>query len=590
VKGPPLPPLRHATIDGALRAVKGSGFAVRFVDARDRESVVGWNDVYARARRAAGALHALGVRPADRVALVIPTSEAFLDAYFGALLAGAVPVPLYPPVRLGRLDEYHAATARMLRAAGARIVVSDAAVRRLLGQAVERARPPLGCHLADDLSKGPPAEELDRVASPDDRALVQFSSGSTVDPKPVCLTHRQLAAQCTALSSLVQPPTDRKPVVTSWLPLYHDMGLIGCVLTAAFYPSDLVLIPPEVFMARPAVWLRAISRHRAFVSPAPNFAYALAVRRVRDTDLKDVDLSCWRFALNGAEPVSMDVMRKFAARFAPFGFDASALMPVYGLAEAALGVAFPPAHRGARSLSVDAAALAISSEVTAGTREIASVGVPVPGFEIEIRDDDGAVLGERRVGRVFAKGPSVMEVYLDDEAATARTLVSGWLDTGDLGFVAEGELYICGRARDLVIIRGKNHAPQEFEDCLAGLAGLRPGCAVAVGFLPEGGSGEELLILVERATGDASLWVDEEALVDEIRSAVLDHTGVLPHTVELLAPGSLPRTSSGKLRRGEALRRYLGGVLLPPTPVRAVGLAAEMVKSAVAFAKVRLTR
>ncbi|MGA8892103.1 MAG: AMP-binding protein, partial [Anaeromyxobacteraceae bacterium] len=519
---------------------------------RETEERLSWAEVEARARRAAGRLAASGVRPGDRVAIVLRTEPAFLDAFFGALHAGTVPVPLYPPVRLGRMDEYQEATARMLRVSGARAVVASRAVSRILGRAVEGAGPglDLGILEADDLPGGSPLSVPRRG---EDLALVQFSSGSTVDPKPVALTHAALCAQVDALTALVAPTA--ADVLVSWLPLYHDMGLIGCLLGATGYPGPLVLLPPEHFLARPALWLRAIARHRGTISAAPHFAFAYAAERVRDADLAGLSLASWRVALDGAEPVTAGALRRFAERFSPHGLDPGALMPVYGLSEAALAVTFSTPGRPPLAEPVDPAALA-DGRVVPGPRAVISVGRPIPGVEVEVRGDDGAPLPERRLGRIHVRGPSLMQGYLGDAAGTDRALRDGWLDTGDLGFHAGGELFVHGRARDLVIVRGQNHAPDEFEACLAGVDGLRPGCAVALGFLPEGGDGEELLLLAER-TRDAG--PDDELLERAIREAVLSRTGVRPHTVRLLAPGTLPRTSSGKMRRGEALRRFQAG-------------------------------
>ncbi|HEX8701098.1 MAG TPA: AMP-binding protein, partial [Myxococcaceae bacterium] len=364
--------------------------------------------------------------------------------------------------------------------------------------------------------------------------------------------------------------------------LYHDMGLIGCLLTALYYPGSMVLLPPEVFLARPALWLRALSRHKGFISPAPNFAYGLCLKRVKDSELEGVDLSAWKHALNGAEPVSQETLRRFCERFGRYGFSPGAMRPVYGLSEASLAVTFPPGGRGPRSLSVEGSVLAREGRVVEGSRSLVSVGGPVAGMEVEVRDELGHELPERRVGRVFARGPSLMREYFGDAAATARALSpDGWLDTGDLGFVADGELYLTGRAKDLVIIRGANHAPQAFEECLQAVDGVRVGCAVALGFTPEGSEDEALLLLAER-TG---LEAEDTAVEERVRAAVLEATGIRPHTVRMLDPGTLPRTSSGKLRRSEALRRYLSNELKPPKKVGPVGLAVEMAKSALAFVR-----
>jgi fatty-acyl-CoA synthase len=419
----------------------------------------------------------------------------------------------------------------------------------------------------------------------------------------VALDHAALQAQCDALVALCAPTA--ADALVSWLPLYHDMGLIGGLLTAMSYPGPLVLIAPEHFLARPALWPRALSRHRGTISVAPSFAYAYCADRVREAELTGCDLSPWRLALNGAEPVSPEAMRRFGARFSARGFDPGALVPVYGLSEAALAVTFSrPRPRGAAgpqgaagqvsaaasSVRLDPVVLAQEGVVAPGRREVPSVGTPIPGVEVEVVDAAGCPLAEDRLGRIRVRGPSLMREYLGDPSATARALEGGWLDTGDLGFVHGGELFVHGRAKDVVMVRGANHAPEEFEAALAGVAGLRPGCAVALGFVPEGGDGEALLVLAERASAGEGRAGGDEAVAAAAARAVLERTGLSPHAVRVLAPGTLPRTSSGKLRRQEALRRFLAGTLAPPAPVGPLRLAAAAVRSQLAFARARVRR
>ena len=565
LRGPPLPSLRCKTVVELLASAARSPNYLTFVDAREAESALPFVDLEVRAAKAGASIAALGIEPGDRVALVLPTGAAFMDAFFGTILAGAVPVPLYPPVRLGRLDEFHLRTARMIEVSGARLVLTDRRIVRLLGQSVARARPALGCRTVAEL---PRAGELRNPAGPDDLTLVQFSSGTTVDPKPVALTHANVLSNVAAIDSYIPEGEGQSGV--SWLPLYHDMGLIGCLLLALYHPGPLALLPPEAFLARPALWLRAISRHRATVTVAPNFAFGLCLKRVRDEDLRGCDLSSLRLVLDGAEPIAPAVLRRFAERFGRFGFDARSLLPVYGLSEAALAVTFAAPGSGLRT-----------AKAGGSGAEVAAVGAPVPGVEVRIVGSDAREVPDGTVGRIEVRGPSVMAGYLEDPAATARAVKEGWLDTGDLGTVSGGELYVCGREKEIVILRGANHPPQEFEDALSGLRGVREGCAVAVGFVPEGADGEELLLLVERSGAlDA----------DSVRARVVEKTGVRPHTVAVLAPGTLPRTSSGKLRRGEALRQWQSGTLRPPRRVTALHLAREAAGSLAAFARLRFSR
>jgi fatty-acyl-CoA synthase len=584
LRGAQASPPRHPTLVHALAAAAAHPGGVTFVDLGERETHLGWREVVERAGRAAASYRAWGVRPGDRVAIVLRTEPAFLDAFFGAWLAGAVPVPLYPPVRLGRRAEYLEGTERMLRVSGARLLVAGGGAGRLLGEAVAGANPPLGARDAAALLDGA-ASAPHPATAPESLGLVQFSSGSTVAPKPVALTHAALQAQVDALTDLVEPTT--ADVLVTWLPLYHDMGLIGGLLGAMSYPGPLVLIAPEHFLARPALWPRAMARHRGSISPAPSFAYAYVADRVAEADLAGLDLRSWRLALDGAEPVSCEAMRRFADRLAPHGFDEGALRPVYGLSEAALAVTFAAGGRRPAGTMVDARRLARDGLVVPGSREVASVGVPVPGFEVEVRGQAGEVLGEDRLGRIWARGPSLLRELLGDPEATARMLVGGWLDTGDLGFVHRGELHVHGRAKDVVIVRGANHAPEEFEAALSGLDGLRPGCAVAIGAELPGEVGETLLLLAEVNLAGRT---DDVSLVDRVARAVLERTGISPGEVRLLAAGTLPRTSSGKLQRQEALRRFHSGSLTPPGSAGPLQLAAWAARSHLAVLRAWVRR
>ena len=561
---------------------------LRFVDRHENATWYGWAEVRERAMAVAAGLQALGIERGDRVALVFPTGIEFFDAFFGALAAGAVPVPLYPPVRLGRMSEYLRRTARMLELAGARVVLADRRIRRVLGEAVAAAKPPLGCRGVDEL---PQEAKLQAIpVSPSDLALVQFSSGTTVDPKPVALSHRAVVAHVEILNSFWQDTAELRHSGVSWLPLYHDMGLIGCVLPSIARDASLTLLGPELFVARPALWLRTLSRYRATISPAPNFAYALCVQRIGDSEMEGVDLSSWQTALNGAEAVAPEVLHAFAARFARWGFRPEALTPVYGLSEAALAVTFSDPSRpfAGRRFDRDALARAGLAREEEEGREIISVGRPVPGFSLSLRDESGREVPEGKVGRVWIQGPSLMDGYLGDPEATARAFRDGWLDTGDLGFLYGGELYLTGRAKDLILLRGRNHSPEEIERAVEGVPGVRAGCAVATSWLPEGAPGETLALFVEAARQASD---DERAALPEAcRAAVLGVAGLDVDRVEVLEPGTIPRTSSGKLRRSETLRRYLAGELLPPDPVNPLRLAGMMARSGIAFARYRWER
>jgi acyl-CoA synthetase (AMP-forming)/AMP-acid ligase II len=507
------------------------------------------------------------VKKGDTVAVILPTTPEFTDVFFAIIHLGAIPVPLYPPVRLGRLDEYFRRTGHMLQQSGTKILVTDQRAGKLMGSLVQKAARPIQIVRVDQLVNAVPVPPSPPQS--DDIAMVQFSSGTTGPPKPVALTHGQVMANARVILDIEPEDDDFCPAGVTWLPLYHDMGLIGCIFPAILYPGSLTLIPPEAFLADPAIWLRTLSRYRGVISPAPNFAYALCTERIHDDDIQDVDLSGWRFALNGAEATSPDTMRAFIDRFQPFGLRPEALTPVYGLSEAALAVTFGVPHspfsseRFSRSDLQEGVAVPCDDGM-----ELASVGRALRGFNVEIRHDE-ATLNHGQVGRIWVKGPSIMERYLDGSPPPKR---GEWLDTGDLGFIHNGELYITGRAKDVLVIRGRNHDPTTVETAIDGLAGVRTGCSAAVADVSD--QGEHVFLFVE--TREPSPPDLEKRIIEKTRGA----TGITPDTVVLLAPGTLPRTSSGKIRRSEALTRWHSQQLLPPKKVSAVSLVGEVAKSA----------
>jgi acyl-CoA synthetase (AMP-forming)/AMP-acid ligase II len=552
-------PVAESLSEALERAALDPEAGIRLLDRREHDTWIPWSEVLAGAERVAAGLAAFGIDVGDRVGLVYPTGRELIEAFFGASLAGAVPACLPPPPRFGSLQSYGARTNAMLEAGELRMVLAESRIRKRLGEIL--APRPLGVLSLEDLSLGA-APPTVRPGTADELALIQFSSGTALAPKPAALSHGAVLGQARLLNSFWPALDGVRHVGCSWLPLYHDMGLIGCLLTTLERPGELVLMPPEVFAARPAIWLRAISRFGATISPATNFAYAYCLESVRDDELEGVDLSGWRVALNGAEPISADVMRGFVARFARFGFREQALTPVYGLAEAALAVTFSDVSKPFVSRRFGRSSLEPGRRVVEDPDgcELVSVGRPVPGFDLAIRDGDLSDLEDGTVGRIWTRGSTLMDGYLGRRDATREVLRDGWLDTGDLGFVDRGELYVCGRVKDVIIVRGRNHSPVEIEQAVGPVAGVSVGGAAAVGHFPEGGQGEKVFLFVERTRGAPA----DNGLAEACRLAVLAQTGLDVDHVEVLAPDSIPRTSSGKVRRAETLRRYLGGRLGSP--------------------------
>ncbi len=542
---------------------------LRFLDRRENAEWYDWQTIYTRALKAAGALHAAGVKSGDRVAIILPTCIGFIDTFLGCQVLGAIPVPMYPPVRLGRLDEYFERSAAMLDAVKAVAVVSNSQVNRVLGKLLPLYPLRLGFIDAEKLPKGSPCKPVD--ISSDQLALVQFSSGTTVAPKAVALTHRQILSNAICIQQQIEANSQGiTPSGVSWLPLYHDMGLIGCILPAILVPGALTLIPPEVFLAKPAIWLRAIAKYRATSSTAPNFAYALCNERIDAKELENCDLSCWKMALCGAEPVSPETLREFARKFSQWNFSENSLAPVYGLSEASLAVTFSPFGSGMKTFNIDRQQLAQGKAVKSTDEhawELVSVGAPLPGFAVEIRDEHGLSLPENTEGIIYVSGPSLCQGYFDHDESPIE---NGWLNTGDVGFLHQGELYITGRKKDVIILHGQNHMPHEIERALDKVHGIRTGCAAAVSDI--GPEGERLIVFAEyREVRDS--------MAELCRQAIVAATGVDPALVVLLEPGTIPRTSSGKIRRAETLKLWKKNQLTAPDKVTPWLLAGAMAAS-----------
>jgi len=575
---------RHAQLDPARVHVFLRGEAASDGGGAGDEPVS-----YARLRdlaaALAGGLRERGVGPGDTVGLMLPTGLDFLRSFLGVLLARAIPVPIYPPARLDRLEEYAGRQSGILADAGVRLLVTVPRARPIAGLLEPRVPTLADVVTAEEVSAGGVP-----VAGPEgegsDPAFIQYTSGSTGHPKGVLLTHDNLLANIRAIAAgLEMCPTD---VGVSWLPLYHDMGLIGTWLLCLHVGLPLTLLAPTAFLARPQRWLWAIHERRATASAAPNFAYELCARRVPAEALEGLDLSSWRAAFNGAEPISPATLARFAQRFAPHGFRPEAMTPAYGLAENSVALSVSPIGRGPkvdrvarepfqREGRAEAAAPGDESAL-----EFVSVGRELPGHEVRIVDEAGADLPERVVGRLVFRGPSMTSgYYRQPEATAAITLAGGWLDSGDLAYRAAGEIHVCGRRKDLIIKAGRNLVPQEIEEAAAGVEGVRRGCVVAFGVASAALGTEELVVVAETRVEDAA---DRDRLEGAVTSRVSEAVEVPPDRVVLVPPGAVPKTSSGKVRRAAAKELYLAGTLGRPRrttlPTRARLAAAAALEAA----------
>jgi fatty-acyl-CoA synthase len=550
------------TIGEALLAAADSPFGLRFIEHDGRVTSTAYRDLLEQARLIAGALHGCGLEEGDRVALVVPEVSGFVQAFFGIVAAGLVPVPLCPPAQAGDVATFGRQSQHVIQASRATAVITTGDVAPLIprdmGSGDDHPQSFPAILRLDDLLTGPALPAI--VSLPlESTALLQFTSGSTALPKGVVLTHDNIAANVAAIlgpSGLAARPGD---IAVSWLPLYHDMGLIGMLLSSLYAPADAVLMSPVLFLKRPSAWLDAISTYGGTVSFAPNFAYELCRRRVKTSQLEALNLSRWRVAGCGAEPIRPDTLVQFAEYFAPTGFAVSSFLPSYGLAEHSLAVTF--AHGGLQVDVVDSERLVRESRaipVVNGSASIRVVrcGRGFPDHDIRIVNESFEPLPDRHVGAIIARGPSVMQGYFDQPDETAATIRDGWLLTGDLGYMADGALYVCGRTKDLIIRQGRKYYPPDIESSLADLQGVALSGVVVFAVTGIEDSDEVVAVLETRAGNRAA------EIEDAVRRRIRETAGLEIDRVVLTPPGTIPRTTSGKVRRSETRHRLEAGTLV----------------------------
>jgi fatty-acyl-CoA synthase len=524
--------------------------SVTFVRAGGEERVVRYPDLWLEARRRAHAMAALGLQRGDRVALVLPEPDEFILTFIAALAGGFVAVPIYPPQTLAKMEAYGDTVRHVLTASGASVLITNDALRPMIEQHLVRGASATRVVSERDVRE---AEGFDgqspEPVSLDDLAFLQFTSGSTSSPKGVMVTHRNLSVNSHAImfDGLKSTPADRG---VSWLPLYHDMGLIGFVIAPLYALVQVMFLPTSAFIRRPSLWLEAIHRFRGTITFAPNFAFALATRAVTETQAKSWDLSCMRALGCGAEPIQPDVLRAFMDRFAAQGLSPASMLPSYGMAEATLAITFADVTTPIRTDRIDLAAMRAGKALPAtegATMELVSCGRPFPGHELAVMGPGARRLGDREVGEVWLRGPSVTAGYYRDPVATEEAFGGGWLKTGDLAYQADGELFICGRAKDLIILNGKNYYPQDIERIVSKVDGIRDGQCVAFSRFDDAGA--EIAVVVAESRKQTA------GLAAAIIAAVRAELGLTITEAHFIKRGTLAKTSSGKVRRRECKRR-----------------------------------
>ncbi|MGZ6022454.1 MAG: AMP-binding protein [Rhizomicrobium sp.] len=504
-------------------------------------------------------LQAAGLKPGQTVAIMLPTSEEFFFAFFGVLYAGGVPVPIYPPFRPAQLEEHLRRQAGILTNARATVLITRPSWRAI-------------AHLLTGQVTGlKSVESVESLARPNNPtrpypadvqviALIQYTSGSTGDPKGVVLSHANLLANIRAMGEALG--ASASDIFVSWLPLYHDMGLIGAWLGSLYYAAPVAILSPLHFLARPEDWLWAIHRYRATLSAAPNFAFELCLRKIDDADIAELDLGSLRMVVNGAEAVSPATLRNFTSRFGRYGMRETAPAPVYGLAECAVGLAFPPPSRVPIIDRVERRALTERGEAAPATAdeptalEFVACGLALSGHQIRILDPVGRELGDRREGRLQFRGPSATAGYFRNPTKTKELFVDGWLDSGDLAYTVSGDVFITGRSKDMIKRAGRNIYPHEIEEAVGNIPGVRKGCVVAFG-VPDPRTGTERVVIVaETHEIDPGKRAQIRHTADEIVTTILEAPA---DDVMLAPPHTVLKTSSGKIRRAACRALYEAG-------------------------------
>lgn len=546
-------------IDALRSNATDSARAVTFVRTNGQERRVSYPELWAEAAGRAKALREFGWAKGDRIGLILPEPDEFVLSFMGALVAGLVAVPMYPPPTLAKMDAYGDTVRHVLHASGARGLVTSDTMKAFVESQLLDGRESRNIVFERDIR----GQTLDDRAlpdvGPDDLAFLQFTSGSTAQPKGVMVTHDNLRVNSRAImfEGLHSTPEDRG---VSWLPLYHDMGLIGFVIAPIFASVSVVFLPTSSFIRRPSIWLDTIHKHRGTITFAPNFAFELATRAINPNVSAAWDLSCLRALGCGAEPIVPDVLRAFLQRFAANGLSSQSILPCYGMAEATLAITFHELGTPLVTDRIQAAALAsgraLPSVSDEPALEFVSCGQTFSEHEVILVDTQGNPLGEREVGEIRVRGPSVTAGYYDNAEATADVFRDGWLSAGDLGYRVGKHLFICGRLKDLIILNGKNHYPQDIERVASKIDGIRDGQCVAFSRMGPQGAEEAVLVAESKRTGDA-----RAKLVEDVTSAVRTECGVVLAEIVFIKRGTLPKTSSGKVRRRETKLRLERGEL-----------------------------
>jgi len=526
---------------------------------KGEEKIIRYEELFNEAQCIAKGLYERGIQQGETIAIMLPTGKEFFYAFFGILIAGAIPIPIYPPFRPDRIEAYAKREAKILSNAEVRILITFSEAKILSN--ILRSFVPSLKEVTDLNSLRSFKENLPTILiDNEDIAFIQYTSGSTGDPKGVTLTHKNILSNIRAIGETI--PIKPIDVGVSWLPLYHDMGLMSW-LGALYFGIPITILTPLTFLTRPERWLWAIHYHRATLSGAPNFAYELCVKRIDPEKIEGLDISSWRFAFNGAEAINRNTLERFSKKFSPYGFKIESFAPVYGLAESTVGLLFPKVKRTPvideiQRKSFENENKAIPSTDKKNSIAFVGCGEPLPGHNVHIVNDNGIELEDRNVGNIEFKGPSAMQGYYMKPHLTQKAFKKGWWDTGDLGYRVENEIFVTGRKKDLIIKAGRNLYPEEVEEVVTAVPNIRKGCVVAFGINDPSSGTERLVVVAETRELNKS---KQQKIHTDILENMSDMLGIPPDLVILVPPRSVPKTSSGKLQRSACKQAYIDGKL-----------------------------
>jgi acyl carrier protein len=530
---------------------------------QDENTVLGtmsYRDLQTAARAVAQGLISRDIVPGDRIAMMLPTSTDFFASFFGILYAGAVPVPIYPPARMAQLEEHMRRQIVILNNAGAKMLITVPEGRKLAVLLRSQVETLKSVETVTTLSAERSEHALPRTDDPEALGLMQYTSGSTGDPKGVMLTHWGLLENVRSMGHAMEASS--KDIFVSWLPLYHDMGLIGAWLGCCYFGARLYVMSPISFLVRPATWLWTMHKYRATFSGGPNFAYELCASRIPDEDLQGLDLSALRFMVNGAEPISPQTLLRFTDRFEKYGMNRGVPSPSYGLAENCVGLCFPPFGRGPKIDRIKREQLAKRGYAEpagpddADAFEVVACGHPIEKNDVRIVDDAGRELGERQEGRLEFRGPSMTKGYFRHEEKTRALFNDGWINSGDRAYIAGGDIHITGRVKDIIIRAGRNTYPHEIEEQISAIPGIRKGGVAAFGSPDPATGTERLIVMAETKESDPEARAKLIAAAHEVVTAI---AGSAADDIVLVPPRGVPKTSSGKVRRSSAKELYETG-------------------------------